>query len=346
MDVASSPDRLRSSGGEDLIYLAFTFWTVIGLCLDGWAHLNRPELESFLTPWHAVFYSGFALAAAWLATMTMRRRPTAPNLARAVPDGYLPAAVGLVVFAAGGVGDAIWHAVFGIEVGLDALLSPTHLLLLLGLLLGTSGPLRSAWRNPGVSVDPGSIRALLPALLSTAATTATVAFFFLYANGFNNWAMTRAFDGESGRGELEASHGVLATLATTVILLGPALVLLRRWRPPRGSITLVLGLVGVFLAGLDAFANWWQVIAPLAGGLVFDLIASPGRLRLEPRWTARVAGAASAFTLAAVAAPTIGLAWGLAWPPELWAGGVGMAALAGFGLAVLIHPPPTPAGAG
>ena len=41
---------------------------------------------------------------------------------------------------AGAIGDMFWHIIFGIEVSIDALLSPTHLLLLIGALLILSGP--------------------------------------------------------------------------------------------------------------------------------------------------------------------------------------------------------------
>jgi hypothetical protein len=44
--------------------------------------------------------------------------------------GWALAGVGLV--AAGRLLGVAWHRLFGVEVGLDALLSPTHLLLLSG----------------------------------------------------------------------------------------------------------------------------------------------------------------------------------------------------------------------
>ena len=36
-------------------------WLVLGVFVDGWAHFNRPGLETFFTPWYAVLYSGAAL---------------------------------------------------------------------------------------------------------------------------------------------------------------------------------------------------------------------------------------------------------------------------------------------
>ncbi len=45
-----------------------------GLYLDGWAHIHRPGLETFFTPWHGVLYSGFLLLAAALVMPVLRGR--------------------------------------------------------------------------------------------------------------------------------------------------------------------------------------------------------------------------------------------------------------------------------
>jgi hypothetical protein len=51
----------------DLITVLLGTWLMLGLFLDGYAHTNFiDELESFLTPWHAVFYSGFIATALWV----------------------------------------------------------------------------------------------------------------------------------------------------------------------------------------------------------------------------------------------------------------------------------------
>ena len=51
----------RTSTRENLITIALGWWLLGGIFLDGWAHNQLGDsLESFFTPWHAVFYSGFA----------------------------------------------------------------------------------------------------------------------------------------------------------------------------------------------------------------------------------------------------------------------------------------------
>ena len=57
------------------------------------------------------------------------------------------ATIGGILFVCGGVGDFIWHSLFGMEVNTEALLSPTHLMLATGGLLLTSTPARVAWRS-------------------------------------------------------------------------------------------------------------------------------------------------------------------------------------------------------
>ena len=47
----------------------------------------------------------------------------------------------------GGAGDIVWHTLFGIEAGIEALLSPTHLLLAFGGAVAVSGPLHAIWHR-------------------------------------------------------------------------------------------------------------------------------------------------------------------------------------------------------
>jgi hypothetical protein len=104
--TGATPTR-RMSWAEDLVTLVLAACLVGGLFLDGWAHNTRPQLETFFTPWHAVFYSGFAAVAIWIGWSVWSRR--------AVPAGYGPALAGVVIFLVSGAGDMSWHLAFGIE---------------------------------------------------------------------------------------------------------------------------------------------------------------------------------------------------------------------------------------
>ena len=348
----------RATRGEELIYLFFVLWTMIGLCLDGWAHRYQPELESFFTPWHAVFYTGFIFGTLALARMVIRRRPTSPSLRASIPEGYGLAVLGLGLFGLAGVGDGFWHTIFGVETGIDALLSPTHLLLLIGMLAGATAPVRAAWRNPQLTVFDTGLSSLVPTVLAIAVSTTGVAFFFLYANGFSNWQLQRSYVVNSS--EALISSGIFSTLASTVILLGPVMLILRRWKTPFWFFTIVFGIVGVFMAGLDAFQYWWQVIPPVVGGLTVDAIIrwqaldgfasgsdnmAPDTERTEAhlRRRAWAVGAITPLVMWSVSTLAINAWWDVAWPPELWVGQIIMAALVGLGLGVISHPPSAPA---
>ena len=110
-------------------------WMTFGTHLDGWAHTHvLSTQESFLTPWHGILYSGWLLLAAWIYHH------------RDLP-GYPLGLVGAVGFGIGGVLDLAWHTAFGIEVDMEALISPPHLLLVTMHLLMISTPFRAAWRS-------------------------------------------------------------------------------------------------------------------------------------------------------------------------------------------------------
>jgi hypothetical protein len=61
----------QASGGRgyDWTVVLLSGWFVGGLFLDGWAHHYIPELESFFSPWHAVFYMGFLAVAGFLSSI-------------------------------------------------------------------------------------------------------------------------------------------------------------------------------------------------------------------------------------------------------------------------------------
>lgn len=61
---------------------------------------------------------------------------------------YRGALGGVVLLTAAAAADAGWHAAFGTEEGLAALLSPTHLLLGLAAALFLSARLQAAWPSP------------------------------------------------------------------------------------------------------------------------------------------------------------------------------------------------------
>lgn len=161
---------------------------VSGIYLDGWAHFHGKVDQSFFTPWHAALYSGFAIAAAFLFFSLIRNHMKGYPWREALPLGYGVALLGAVIFGVGGVLDLIWHTLFGIEQSVDALLSPTHLMLALGVVLIVTGPLRAAWMRFPRATRNGWLK-LLPSVLSITLLLSIFTFFTEYAHPLvNTWA--------------------------------------------------------------------------------------------------------------------------------------------------------------
>ena len=325
---------LTTTPGEDLVSALLGVWAVVGLYLDGWAHHTRPEMESFFTPWHAVLYSGAGAATIWLGVLILRRHTSGRAWRQAVPPGYGLGLVGALGFGAAGLGDLVWHTIFGVEADLEALLSPSHLLLFFSGLLMLTSPARAAWLAAQDGAVPSGLRALLPTLVSLTSTTAVVAFFFHYLSPTHDLAAAMPM----GDGH-DAALGLGSIFLTNVILVGPLVFLVRAFGPPPfGAATLLFTAVTSLLV-LDAdFAFPAAIPAAFAGGLVVD-----GLFRLvRPS-----AATPRRFWLAAALAPlplwggyflSVELTLGVMWSPELWAGATVMAALIAFGLAFLTLP--------
>jgi len=333
----SSIDRPRLSPREDLVTVAVGTWLILGLFLDGYAH-NNHKPESFFTPWHGVFYSGFLATAVWMWSRYQRHH--------GVPVGYGLGFVGVILFAAGGVADMAWHLAFGIEVDLEALLSPSHLILFGGGLLILSSPLRAAWSGSPADDAGSTLRTFLPPLLSTTLVAATVSFFLMEFSPF----LTNVATGEPYRfvarnvdpdigpwlAEKLRLQGFASILLTTLILVGPTLLLLRRWRPPSGSFTILFTTVAVLSSALHGFELGQTVVAALLGGAAADLVVQIVAPRASTSTLMRVAGGVVPLVMWLSYFGILALSYDVGWSVEFWAGITVMSSLAGLGLAVLM----------
>jgi hypothetical protein len=333
----SSIERPRLSRGEDLTTVAVSSWLILGLFLDGYAHNNRKP-ESFFTPWHGVFYSGFLVTAVWMWSRYRRHH--------GIPAGYGLGFVGVLLFAAGGVADMAWHLAFGIEVGLEALLSPSHLILFGSGLLILSSPLRAAWSDSAADDAASSLRTFLPPLLSTTLVAATVSFFLMEFSPF----LTDVATGEPYRfvamnvdpdigpwlAEKLRLQGFASILIATLILLGPTLLLLRRWRPPPGSFTILFTTVAVLSSALHGFEMVETIVAALLGGVAADVLAQERQHRRSPATVLRVVGGVVPLVMWLSYFGVLALFYDVGWSVEFWAGITVMSSLAGLGLGVLM----------
>jgi hypothetical protein len=330
-----APQRSTLEWRDHMLTMVFGMWLLVGLFVDGWAHTNLDTLETFFTPWHALFYSGFGATAAWIASCVQREG--------GVPRGYAPAVIGLVAFALGGVGDMMWHIAFGIEKDIDALLSPTHLVLFASLALILSSPFQAAW---SISTTRPGLRGFLPALISLTLVTALCLFFLLYLTPFNNFDALAERDRfiaqmsnprvAQGYRDLSVRAGLASFFITTMVLAAPLLLVLRRWHPPFGTSTVLFGVAAALLSALEEFKLAPLIPAAVTAGLVSDGLLQ--WLRPSPARVFRYVMFAMVVPIALWSAyfTTAAIVWGTWWTVNLVGGAVVMSAMASAGLAVLM----------
>jgi hypothetical protein len=319
----------------DLLVSLTTLWIACGFFLDAWAHGHVP-VETFFTPYHAVFYSGMLALIIVLAAFR-----------RSIPRTYRVPLLGIPIFIAAGIGDLIWHQFFGVEEGVDALLSPTHQALGLGIFFVSSGPIVSALRNRD------SLRTLasqLPVVFALATWIELIHFGTAYA-----------FDPGAGRtnapppiapftpdyltaisvGYYKTGMGVLVVLFQSAIVAGFALYAGARFPLRPGALTLMY-LLGNFAAAA-AFTNDTPllgtvlVMSAIAGIVGDTIVASMHRTRENRRGYAVLGIAVPASYFATYFAVTA-IADRVWWDWNVMLGAIIWAGVIGFGLTLLSLP--------
>jgi hypothetical protein len=360
--MAAPGAKERSSAPGSLTFdwtmVALIAWCLGGLYADGWAHNHLGAgLESFFTPWHLAFYSGFVAITVLTFLVLFHNRAREYAWRRALPDGYNLALIGELIFLLGGCGDLIWHELFGIETNVEALLSPSHLQLAVGLALIVSGPFRARWRRGDMT--PGW-KEQVPMLLSLTYLLSVLTFILQFAYPLERpWAaagnrpiaasfpvaaadppLTLADSGVS-TADLTQVIGVTGMLVTTTLLLGLMLVVVYRWgaRLLAGGLTLMVGLNALAMGIMrDEFR---LVLAIALGGLASDLLLKvlrpSGECPLRFRWFA----VAVPLLLWGCYFAALALTGGIWWTIHLWAGSLMLAGITGWLLSYAFVPPPT-----
>ena len=319
----------------DLLVSLCTLWISCGFFLDAWAHGHVP-VETFFTPYHALFYSGMLALIAVL--ISMRRH---------VPSCYRVPLLGIPIFVAAGFGDLIWHHFLGVEEGVDALLSPTHQALGLGIFFISSGPIVSALRNRSQLT---SLASQLPLIFALATWIELIHFGTAYA-----------FDPAAGRsnapppvspftpdyltaiaiGYYKLGTGVLVVLFQSAIVAGFALFAGSRFALRPGALTLMY-LLGNFAAAA-AFTNDTPLLGTVlimsaAAGIAGDIIVATLHPTPEPTAAYQTLGTLvpltyfAAYFIVTAIASRVWWDWNVLLGATLWAGVIG------FGLSLLAAP--------
>jgi hypothetical protein len=344
--AAGTPTRASelASRRDDTIGVLLGMALVGGVLADAWAHTNiLKTLEGFFTPWHGLLYGGFAATAAWTWWLAFRHRGEDARWWRTRwPAGYGLGAVGTLMFLGGGVGDMLWHEIFGIETGLKAGLSPSHLTIAAGGALLLTSQLRSWWASGEDAWR--SVTGMLSAALGTMMAIVVI----VGLTGIYTTAPTRALQPvpDTPVATSPEAQAVLGYFLATVLLLIPFLLIHRRSTAP-GAATAITGVVGLFIMVQHEFPMpiTAAIIGMIAGAAIVDALLWRLDVVRGPRAPLRlpIAGAAFAAGIWTGHLTGLQLAAGVHWPPELWAGTVVLSAVLGALLGVLAAGTPVPA---
>jgi hypothetical protein len=331
-DSGSVWDRIGSFRGRrlDMTVVALSVLMTAGIVFDFRNHVSGIsfEEEGFFTPEHVFFYTAFLLIALTLFSVTYYNRRQGASWVGAVPDGYRLGILGVFVFGFGGFGDYVWHSLFGFEANVEALTSPTHLLLAAGALLFVSSPLRATWYAEEKTRGKG----LVPAIVSATLAVLVLLLFTLYVNPLNDPIPAEA-----------NSHGAIALglaqiLIFTAIMVGSSLMLVRRFELPPGTFTFLFGATSV--ASTFPELDFEFVPAVVVAGVFADILYRVTLPSLERIRAFRLFAVSVPLVMFSLYYVTISVVstMSVVWTIHVWAGSVALAGATGLLLSYLMVP--------
>jgi Tol biopolymer transport system component len=143
-ESSSAPPAEPRSDRTAWIALMFGVWIVGGLVFVVWADTQGLASDFFATPYHIPFYLGLLALAIYCVASVLRARRRGLSWRSALPRGYGGLAMGLLAVAAGFILDLGWREGVGIAPNVETGLAPSRIVIVLGLLLIASAPLRAA----------------------------------------------------------------------------------------------------------------------------------------------------------------------------------------------------------
>ena len=327
-----------STPAFDRVMIACCCWMIAGLYVDGWAHYHLPSArETFFTPWHAILYSGFAACAIALGVRARAGRARGLAWSKSLPKGYRVSALGVIIMAAGGLVDMLWHIFFGIETNIAAQLSPAHLVVAVGLGLIVSGPFFAA-----AAPDAGARRGLSAVWPAVVSLGLVLAVFELFTKSFHPfyiaWASTNVKVGIADAAltaqiaYLQQALGIASVVVQSAILMGLLLTALRRRLLPPGSVTIILG-IGTALFDVSLLG------AAIAAGILSDLELAVWKPAADRSIALRAfALSVPAFLYSFYYADVALTRGGIWWPAHLWVGSIALAGITGVLISFLAIP--------
>ena len=315
----------------------------IGGIIDARTHVfYGVEIESFFVPAHYFLYGGWlailGLIVAYVGLQVRKKSDPADWL----PPRYALVALGAILFGISGGLDAIWHTLFGFELNLEILLSPSHLVLFLAFGLIYFGVLSHAIYQFNLSVreHQNSFRKSLPLIIGIASLFVIVFWPTWYFDPFSaDYASKGAIVGVRDAynfidyaSPIAEIAGVGGILLTTLILMPFVILPLYRWRLPSGSLTFILVWVFIQRAVIVGVFNYLPAVlgAALVGEIIWAWMRRGGEARLTSLLGYRILAFCVPLALFSIYFLIVAfMPNGVIWPVHLWLGSIWMAAVAG-----------------
>jgi hypothetical protein len=330
---------------ELIVLILCNVVTTGGLAGDIARHLQHPEQLSndFISGWHLVLYGGVASVGVWLGVGAIRRGP-------AFLGSAAMTVIGFVLLSLGGVCDAAWHAAFGTEAAVEALVSPPHLVVFAGLVFLLTSPVVVLWKQPARRLG------FVPSVAVVASVVSAVLVISLFtgflsplAGGLSLQAgYVEPLVGESAT-DYDVVRGLGIAVWTVAVLVAAFTLVFVRFRLTAGMTVLGFAALGVPAmviergSDLSASQGGGDVRPLVAGFVVCGLVAELsvfflGRPTLF-RVGASVTGALMGVALWATCFGALYADDRLGWNESLWGGTVVMSALVGAAVAALVALP-------
>jgi len=332
-EITGSQNKIKTGyphGGQrfDWIMVGLSALFLSGLWVDGWAHFHNKVDDSFFTPWHLIFYSAFGLLALFLGYNQVKNVNHGHGFSKALPQGYQLSLIGVAVFAISGAVDMVWHTLFGIEGGTEALMSPSHIGLGIGMTMVFSGPVIATWIRGKTHPDLRGWRALGPMILGMTLLLTVVWFFTSYAN-----PTVTPYIAMGSRSSAVQDFGVTTILFSAAILSGFTLPMLRRWRLPFGTFTVIFTVSTALLTLLNDF--YLLIPGAIVTGLLVDIVINRVQPWRKDAWRVLVVAYCAPFMYYAMYFLTMYFIDTLSWSIHVWTGAMFISGVIGASMALL-----------
>ncbi|MEI6221930.1 MAG: hypothetical protein WCP97_04125 [bacterium] len=331
---------------------------IVGLYCCGWDNThNLYELGTPFTPWQIPLYTGFFLTSGTLLISWYRNIQQGYHWKNAAPLGYGLSTIGIAIIACGWLGDILWQLMFGIASNLEAFLSPTRLIISVGIALVLLGPFRSS-RLIKVS-EVGYFQQYIPSLLSMSYVLALLSYCVQYIHPFAHTvaaisenpthielgAVTNA--GFEHLSTMQQAIGLAGIMVATALLATGTLLLALHWKKlPFGSFSVLLlsSTVGLVVINEKVLTTGVMPIFAciVAAGIItdfFNIYFSPTIEQVLPFRIFLVSNSVVLYTLYFLTILIFG--GGIWWSPSLWAGAIILAGTTTVLVSYVAIPPGT-----